>query len=369
MKNIHLIILAGGNSSRFKPLSSKNLFKFNGENLIEEKIRNFGLIANKISVITNEDDYNEVQSYFLDNKNIRVLKQEGEGQAGAIMTAIKEDSDDFELLIINANDVFEKTLVEGFIQIRDDLFKNKKNLLTGYFLEKYFPGGYLVINSNNEVIDVIEKPGEGNEPSKYVRIVFDYFYSSNLLKDYIKISTSQKDDVYEVSLSQMMKDNVVFKHLEYKGIWKPLKYPWHLLELSEYYLSKFNDLHIDKSATVSNKAIINGNVFVGRGVKIFDGAVINGPVFIGENTIIGNNVLVRNSIIGDNCIIGGGTNIGSNVTLKKNIFVGIGAVFASKKITVNDNSYICSGSVIFNNLSKNSKVIGNPARAIPQKNK
>ena len=70
--------------------------------------------------------------------------------------------------------------------------------------------------------------------------------------------------------------------------------------------------------------------------------------------------------IEDNCLIGGGTTIGANVTLK-NIFVGVGAIFASKKITVGDNSFVCSGSVVLNNVPKNSKVIGNPGKIIPNK--
>jgi sugar O-acyltransferase (sialic acid O-acetyltransferase NeuD family) len=112
------------------------------------------------------------------------------------------------------------------------------------------------------------------------------------------------------------------------------------------------------------------NVKIGKGTIILSSVNILNNSNIGKFCVIGTNANILHDVnIGDNCIIGGGANIGSNVTLKKNIFVGIGAVFASKKIVVNDNSYICSGSVIFNNLSKNSKVIGNPARAIPPKNK
>ena len=53
--------------------------------------------------------------------------------------------------------------------------------------------------------------------------------------------------------------------------------------------------------------------------------------------------------------------------IEKNVFVGVGAVFASKKIKVGKNSYVCSGSVVMNNIRERSKVIGNPARSIPLK--
>ena len=110
------------------------------------------------------------------------------------------------------------------------------------------------------------------------------------------------------------------------------------------------------------------NVKIGNGTIILGSANILNNSNIGKFCVVGTNANILHDVnIGDNCIIGGGTNIGANVTLKKNIFVGIGAVFASKKIIVNDNCYICSGSVIFNDLPKNSKVIGNPARVIPEK--
>lgn len=43
----------------------------------------------------------------------------------------------------------------------------------------------------------------------------------------------------------------------------------------------------------------------------------------------------------------------------------MGTVFASKKIIIGNDSFVCSGSAVFNNIESKSKVIGNPARSIP----
>ena len=110
------------------------------------------------------------------------------------------------------------------------------------------------------------------------------------------------------------------------------------------------------------------NVNIGKGTIILGSTNISNNTSIGKFCIIGTNTNILHDVkIGDNCIIGGGTIIGANVTLHKEIFVGVGTIFASKKITVKENCYICSGSVVLNNLPKNCKVIGNPARIIPEK--
>ena len=61
--------------------------------------------------------------------------------------------------------------------------------------------------------------------------------------------------------------------------------------------------------------------------------------------------------ISNNCIIGGGTTIGSNVKINDNVFVGVGAVFAAKKITIGNSSFICSGSAVFQNIKANPKLL------------
>ena len=120
--------------------------------------------------------------------------------------------------------------------------------------------------------------------------------------------------------------------------------------------------------------IIDKNLRIFNNVKIGDGSIVLSSANILNNTsigkfcVVGTNANILHDVkIEDNCLIGGGTTIGANVTLKKNIFVGVGAIFASKKITVGDNSFVCSGSVVLNNVPKNSKVIGNPGKIIPNK--
>lgn len=117
-----------------------------------------------------------------------------------------------------------------------------------------------------------------------------------------------------------------------------------------------------------NSCNIEKNVKIGKGTIITNSSIVLNNTTIGKFCLIGSGIKILHHVsIADNCVIGGGTTVGSNVQIEKNVFVGVGAVFASKKIKVGKNSYVCSGSVVMNNIRERSKVIGNPARSIPLK--
>jgi bifunctional UDP-N-acetylglucosamine pyrophosphorylase/glucosamine-1-phosphate N-acetyltransferase len=76
----------------------------------------------------------------------------------------------------------------------------------------------------------------------------------------------------------------------------------HFLDQSQGYISP--------SASISEKATVEGKVIIGDKVRVLENAVIRGPVCIGENTVIGNNSLVREySHLGANCVVGYSTEI------------------------------------------------------------
>ncbi|WKZ28241.1 MAG: sugar phosphate nucleotidyltransferase [Candidatus Dojkabacteria bacterium] len=303
---LSIILLAGGSSSRFSPLKEKNLYPFLGRSFVEWQLERYVAIKPRdLIVVANEENIAEIDSVIrAKNYDAKVVVQKGDGQAGAVSTAIEHLSSSEDVLIINMNDVSEEILLKSFLEKLESLRSNKTNLLTGYYTDTYFPGGYLVLNDEGNVIEVKEKPGAGNEPSKYVRLVFDYFHSVAELKSALEKASSSKDDVYETALADMMKAGNKFFMLNYSGVWKTIKYHWHVLDVMEYYLSTITAPSISSSATIAKTAVIKGNVIIEDNVKVFDGAVINGPAYIGNNCIIANNALVRSSIIGNDCVVG-----------------------------------------------------------------
>lgn len=371
---LSIVLLAGGSSSRFAPLTDKNLFPFLGKTLVERQLTNFSKFKfDEFVVIGNQDNKPAIEAEI--NKlglKAKVLVQEGEGQAGAVTTALSAVNMDGDLLVVNMNDVFEDGLLQKFNGMLPDLRSSKHNMLTGYKVSSYFPGGYL-LHKDGFVSEVVEKPGAGNEPSDYVRLVFDYFQSKQELSDNLKQASSSKDDVYETALTKMMKSGNKFRMLDYEGAWFTLKYPWHVLAMMEYFLGTIKGQHVADDVKIADTARVNGNVIIESGVKIFDGAVINGPAYLGKNCIIGNNSLVRGSILGDNCVVGFSSEVArsyfkSNVwlhmnyagdsILDNNISFGSTAITANFRLDEANISVNVKGEKVDTGLTKLGNIIG-----------
>ncbi len=306
-EGLNLVFLAGGSSSRFSPLKEKNMYRFLGKTVPQyqlDKYKQF-LEIKKIIVVTNEANVADIEGMLgVRHDKVEVKVQKGEGMAGATMTGIEDLDDGDDLLVANMNDYFDDELFEYFLKLLPDLRVKKESMLPGYKVEKYFPGGYLILDEDNYVTRVVEKPGEGNEPSKFVKFVFDYFSSVGMLRKVYAKSFSDNDDLYEVALTNMMNGGERFRMLEFDKRWITIKYPWHVLDVMNFFLSKIKGQQISKDTQIANSAVIKGDVVIESGVKIFENAVISGPAYIGKNCVIGNNALVRESMLGDDVVVG-----------------------------------------------------------------
>lgn len=300
MKNVVLLVLAGGESSRFWPLPHKLLLLFFGVSLLEHQIElyekaGFGeivLVASK--AIT--ERFNGLV--------VKTVLQEGKGQGAAILSA-RELLRDKSVLIINANDIVDDSLFRMSTKLIE---KNVHNFIIGMRTKKYFPGGYLVLDGK-KVVEVQEKPREGEEPSKLIKPVFDYFKNANTLLDALDEVKADPVSHYEETLSHLMKKGEIFEMHEYDQRWIPLKYPWHALDVMDDYLNGIKKSNISSQAFVHKTASITGSVVVEKGVRIMEFAKIVGPTYIGTGAIIGNHTLIRNSMIGENTVVGFGSEI------------------------------------------------------------
>jgi NDP-sugar pyrophosphorylase family protein len=132
--------------------------------------------------------------------------------------------------------------------------------------------------------------------------------------------------------------------IPYNDFWAPIKYPWHIFKVMEYFLDNAQP-YIASSARISKKANIEGKVILSDNVKVLENAVIRGPVYIGANSIIGNNALVRGySHIGSNSVIGYSTEV-------KHSYIGDNCWFHSNYIgdsIVDDDCSLGAGTVLAN---------------------
>lgn len=300
-----VVLLAAGRSTRMSPLSDKNFLKFLGKPLIAHQIETIRKVLKPKEIIIVGGAHNLASLEKL-NAKITIVEQKDlvAGMAGALLAAEKKIGKE-PFLVVSANDIVDKTCYQ---LIKKFLKKNTKDsAIVGCKVKSYFPGGYLTVDGDR-VTGIVEKPGEGKEPSDLVNIVVHFHRDAESFFKTLKGVTSDHDDRYEVTLSTLLKKGVVYRMLHFKGIWKPIKYPWHVLSAKDFFLATLKK-HISRKAIIASAAVIRGNVIIEDGVRVFDNAVIQGPCYIGKGSIVASGSLVRESILGERCVVGHVTEI------------------------------------------------------------
>jgi len=342
---VKAVFLCGGRGKRMFPIAEdKFLLDFLGKPLLEHQIKiaceaglsHFVIIGNPENIAKIEQITKKIPGVKVD----LVLQKESSGIADALKSA--EPFLHGQLLVINPNDVFSSPAYTKIITEAEEA--TASSYILGYQVQKYFPGGYLQVNSQNELLHIVEKPNPGEEPSNLVNILIHCHNNSEELLRYIETVKTTRDDVYECALDSMVKRGHKIKVVPYSNFWAPIKYPWHIFKVMEYFLDNAQP-YIASSARISEKANIEGKVILGDNVKVLENAVIRGPVYIGANSIIGNNALVRDySHIGSNSVIGYSTEV-------KHSYIGDNCWFHSNYIgdsIVDDNCSLGAGTVLAN---------------------
>ncbi len=329
------IILAAGIGKRMQPIQKdKCLMRFLGKELILHKIESLEKAGIKEFIIICNPKAVEKVKEIVGNKAEYVVQPEARGMADALLSI---ENPPKEVLIVQISDLHDHVAYEKVLNKKDG-----DSVILGYKVKEYFPGGYLVTDGER-IKKIVEKPGTGNEPSDLVNIVVHLHRKFDKLIEYMKSTKSEKDDIYECSMSKMMGDGYDFRYVLYDGEWIPIKYPWHILSIKNYFLNNIEG-NISSNAEISSNVTINGNVIIEDGVKIFENAVINGPCYIGKNSIIGTNALVRESIVSEGCVIGFGSEIARSYIGKRTM---IHMSYVGDSIIM-DNCNLGAGTIIGN---------------------
>lgn len=370
------VILAAGKSSRFYPFrdfSHKSLVSVMGKPIIvhtAEAVRRAG-VKDLIVVVSQDSEItNILGNGSSSDLNIKyVIQKEPTGGGDGLLLCEKELAGDFFLL--NSSrvdfDLFKEEMLSKKTQDVDAVLLGKKQDRLG----KY---GVLKVDGDT-VVDLIEKPEAGEEPSD-IRLIGIYLFS----KDFLSILKKSSKDHYslESSLGELARNGNV-KLIRTSEKTPSLKYSWDLLEVKDYLLSKISGIEVSNKAKVSKSAEIIGDVVVEEGVQIMEGAKIKGPCYIGRGTVIGNNAVVRDgTCVEENCVIGANMEI-KNTLIMKNTkvhsgFVGdsiigqgvrIGAGFNTANKRIDRKTVIVNtqeGTSIDTSLVSLGAIIGNGAR-------
>ncbi len=298
------VVLAGGEGKRFWPIqTSKSMIPFLGKPLLVHNLNRLKLTGiTDVIVVIHPQDKEAYSDLSVQGLTIRTVEQPApNGMAGGVLAAASL-IDGKPCFIMNAEDLVEETLYERVKQqIGGDTV-----VLVGRKVKSYFPTGYYVLKGQN-VVGLVEKPGEGNEPSDFAKVVFDYFPDPKKFIELLQSTKSERDDIYEKALNELLNDGKA-KIISYDGYWHPTKYPWHILDIMDQLLLTVSEFR-GKNVEIKSNVVIEGPVYIGDKVKIFENTKIVGPCYIGANTVIGNNNIIRHSQIGSGCVTGFNTDI------------------------------------------------------------
>lgn len=369
-----VLVLAAGRSKRMKPVEDKNFLEFLGKPLIQwqlESLKKNGL--DDVIVVGGAHNLERLgdaaREVFPD---VQVVEQEDldMGMCGAVLAA--RDVCVGPVMIFSSNDVVDD---EAFKLISEATDGNEEAYILGKKVEEYFPGGYLDIK-DDLITGIVEKPEPGQEPSDMVNLVVHYHRDYARLRQYLENARSGKDDVYEVALTNMIKDGVKMKAVEYEGYWQPIKYPWHVKPVFDHYFA-LSEKKVSDSASIAESAVVKGDVLIEDDVKIFEGAVVNGPVYLGKGCIVANNALVRDSHLGDGCVIGYSTEVarsflGKDVwthsnyvgdsVIGNNVSFGAGTATGNLRLDEKNVCVDCDGYKVDSGITKFGLVTGDNIR-------
>jgi len=304
---VKALLLLAGQSKRFWPLTEKTLFPICGTTLLQTQVENLRAAGvTDIVLIGGPHNLPQAGAIFPD---LQTIEQEDLtlGMRGALLSALPAMKTE-PVMIVGGNDVIDE---EGFrLLLKQAAAKGTDGAILAARVTRYFPGGYLTLK-DNRIVSIVEKPGEGKEPSDLVTIVAHVHNNPADLLASLKAGKTSVEDGYEQTLDRLFKEKR-YVAAPYDGPWLPVKYPWHLLSLLPHLLAQTKRA-IHPTADIHPSAIIEGNVAIGEGSVVMAHATIVGPCVIGKQCVIANNALVRGSSIGDQCVIGFGSEVKSSI--------------------------------------------------------
>ena len=214
-------------------------------------------------------------------------------------------------LILSGDNIIERDTLSNLIESEPNtiLVKEQENI-----------SKYGVIEAKNgKVLNITEKPKEAVSHLVNTGI---YVFNDDIFE-----LIDQETDLTSV-IRNMIRLNHRVKICEATGTWVDVVYPWDMLQLNDFALSKTSP---STGGTIESGVSIKGLVSIGKGTTIRSNSYIVGPSVIGENCEIGPSVcILPSSSIADNVgispfsmiansIISSGVEIGPNSTIQDSI--------------------------------------------------
>lgn len=127
---------------------------------------------------------------------------------------------------------------------------------------------------------------------------------------------------------------------------------------------KFKGYGYTFANVIHPSAIISSGVEISEGVQIMAGAIVQPGAQLGENSIINTRAAIDHEcIIGKHAHLAPGVTLSGNVQVSDGVHIGTGATII-QGITIGENSLIGAGAVVVNDIPRQVKAIGIPAKVV-----
>lgn len=359
------VILAAGESSRFWPLNKqhKSMMSFFGRPLIywtikglaQKDFKDIIIVVNPASTLENDVAYMAKE---LGVKLSFVEQEKPLGTGDAVYRTKDMIKGPFMIVWpykVNIAGIIDKVMEK-------EKGSNKPMLVCG---QTESPSDFGMLKfEGDRVVEIVENPTEGNEPSK-VKVSGTYFLDSDFFGYYESLTKHHPEDLIDALNLYMKAKEVLFVVME--DFLPSLKYPWDMLKLSKFmFRGEFNS-YIAPSATVGRNALISNDVYIGENVVIGDNTIISNDCYIGDNCKIGPNNVLRGPVVLEKSVVAGafteikntivqeGTHfhsgyIGDSV-IGKNCRFGAGFITANRRIDRNNIKSLVKGNKVDTGLT------------------
>ncbi len=227
------------------------------------------------------------EEYFGDGRQLGlglsyVTQEEATGQGDAMLLAATHLPDRF--FVVQPENINAGEIATELVKAHDPACagvvatqEKEETWLFGVFALK---GG--------RVVDIVEKPVAGEEPSKLVNM-----WVALLDQSYLTALRSQPSHPHSsvFALKKLANERGLVAVVT-KNPFFPLKFPWHLLAMRDYLFERQTGA-VSPKAVVDSGARIEGNVVIEAGSQVAASAIIKGPAYIGPNVVIDEFVILR----------------------------------------------------------------------------
>lgn len=236
------IILAGGSGTRLYPATkavSKQLLAIYDKPMINYPLSVLMLSGIKdILIITTPFDLKNFKLLFSDGSDLGLnieycVQKEPRGIGEAFILGEEFIGEDDVCLILGDNIFYGNGLTELLVSSINDVKKNKKAIVFGYYVndpEKY---GVVEFSESGEVISIVEKP---KFPKSSYAVVGLYFYPNSVVKKAKQIKPSSRGELEITSINKLYQkeNNLIVKKLNRGFTWLDAGTHESMLEASNF---------------------------------------------------------------------------------------------------------------------------------------